>query len=179
MIIGIISDIHDHIDLLDKALQHLKEQGAEEIIVCGDLCSPFVIPKLGKANIKTHVVFGNNDGDRFLIAEKAKDFPQIKIHGEYIGDEDYLLQIDGVRIGVTHYPFYAKTMAKTGWYDAVFYGHSHTAYKQKYGNCLLLNPGSVAGLEQQPGYAIYDTVLRSSELKLIGEANNLSESQPF
>lgn len=170
MIIGIISDIHDRIDLLQQAIIELKQKQVEAIIFCGDLCSPFVIEPLGQADIPVHMILGNNDGDRFNIMKNAAAFPKLTIYGEYIGDDPHLLTLDGVRIGVTHYPFYAKIMAKTGWYDAVFFGHSHQAFKQKYGNCLLLNPGSVAGLAQPSSYALYDTQLRSSELRTLGDA---------
>jgi hypothetical protein len=72
--------------------------------------------------------------------------------------------LGGLKIGVSHYPFYAKTMIKTGWYDCVFYGHSHQAEKQKFGNALLLNPGEVAGVFGKPSIGIIDAKSRSSAI---------------
>ena len=92
-----------------------------------------------------------------------KNYTNILIHGEYIGDDDDLLILDGLNFGVTHYPFYAKTMIKTGWYDAVFFGHTHKYHKQKYGKSLLMNPGEIAGIFEDAGFVIYDTKYQGSE----------------
>lgn len=164
MIFGVLSDIHDNLQNLATALEKMKEKGVTEIICCGDMCAPFAAVKLAECGMPVHAVLGNNDGDRFLIMQKTQGFPDFKIYGEYIGDTDSFLTLDGVRIGVTHYPFYAKPLAKTGWYDCVFYGHNHKADKQKFGNCLMLNPGEIAGIFGQPSFAIYNTALKSSEI---------------
>lgn len=160
---GIISDIHDNLNNLTKALTILKEKNINDLIFCGDFCSPFVIHELGKSQMNVYAVFGNNDGDRFHIQQNAAQYPNIKIYGEYIGDLDNQLVLDGVKIGVTHYPFYAHTMIKTNWYDCVFFGHTHQYHKQKFGNGLLLNPGEIAGLFGKASFAIYNTTERGSE----------------
>ena len=160
---AIISDIHDRMDRLEACLSLLAEREVKHVIVCGDFCSPFVVQRLGESGLEVHAVFGNNDGDRFLMSKKAEAFSNIHLYGEYIGDMDTLLEIDGVKIGVSHYPFYAKTMVKTGWYDAVFFGHTHTYFKQKFGKSLYMSPGEIAGIKETPGFVIYDTEYRSSE----------------
>ncbi len=164
MIIGILSDIHDKLDHLDKAISLLKEKDCSEIIFCGDFCAPFAAKRLAESNINVHAVFGNNDGDRFLIQKVTTSFPNFKLYGEYIGDTDSQLVLDGVRMGVTHYPYYAKPMIKTGWYDCVFYGHSHKADKQLYASNLMLNPGEIAGIFGAPSFAVVDTKSMSSEI---------------
>jgi hypothetical protein len=83
----------------------------------------------------------------------AVNFPQIKIYGEFIGDLDTQLVLDGIKIGVTHYPFYAHTMIKTGWFDCVFFGHTHKYHKQKFGSGLFMNPGEIAGLFGEASFA--------------------------
>lgn len=164
MIIGVLSDIHDNLENLNKALEFLNQKSVDALIFCGDFCSPFAARILAESGKEVHAVFGNNDGDKFNIVNAVKSHPKFHLHGEYIGDENNPLKLDGVRIGVTHYPFYAKPMAKTGWYDAVFYGHSHKSDKQKFGNCLMLNPGEIAGVFGPPSLALLDTSLRSSEI---------------
>lgn len=142
----------------------MASKGVEEIIFCGDFCAPFAAKKLAETNVPVHAIFGNNDGDRFTIQRVTSGFPGFRLYGEYIGDTDNQLVLDGVKFGVTHYPYYAKTMIKTGWYDCVLYGHNHKADKQKFGNNLLLNPGEIAGVFGQPSFAIMDTAFRSSEI---------------
>ncbi len=43
MKIGIISDTHDRIDNLHKAITLLQVRGVQILIHCGDLCAPFMI----------------------------------------------------------------------------------------------------------------------------------------
>lgn len=164
MIIGILSDIHDNLGNLNKSLELMQEKQVGQIIFCGDFCSPFAAKRLAETGLPVHAVFGNNDGDRFHISKATAAFPQFRIYGEYIGDVDSQLELDGVKIGVTHYPYYAKPMIKTGWYDCVFYGHNHKADKQMFASNLLLNPGEIAGVFGAPSFAIIDTTLRSSEI---------------
>lgn len=163
MKIAIVSDIHDNLKHLNFVLDYCETHDIEHMICCGDLCSPFIIGALGESQINCHIVFGNNDGDRFQMLKVAEEYVNLRLHGEYIGSEDNLLVLDGVRFGVTHYPFYAKTMVKTGWYDAVFYGHTHTYHKQKFGQALLLNPGEVLGAFNLPSFAVYETQYRGCE----------------
>lgn len=164
MVFGVLSDIHDNIVNLEKSISMMRKKHVNEIIFCGDFCSPFSAKILAETQMPVHCVFGNNDGDRFNIINSCSNFELLKIYGEYIGDVDSQLIIDGVKIGVTHYPYYAKPMAKTGWYDCVFYGHNHKADKQKFSNCLMLNPGEIAGVFGKPSFAIYDTTVKSSDI---------------
>ena len=164
MIIGVLSDIHDNLKNLELALAKMGELNVGEIVFCGDFCSPFAAKKLAETNLPIHAVFGNNDGDRFTIQKVVSPFPKFKIHGEYIGDLDSQLVIDRIKIGVTHYPFYAKTMIKTGWYNIVCYGHNHKADKQLFAGNLMLNPGEIAGVFGPASFAIINSTDRSSEI---------------
>ncbi len=159
---AIISDIHDNLSNLDKALAHCQQQQVQQVVFCGDFCSPFVVHNMGTSGFTFHCIFGNNDGDKFLITTNVAHYKNIKLYGEYIGEENNPLTIEGIKIAATHYPFYAKPLAKTGWYDCVFFGHNHIASKQKFGACLMLNPGSIAGINQPASFAIYDCVAKQS-----------------
>lgn len=167
MKIAIISDVHDNLDNLGKVLDYCEDNDITRLICCGDFCSPFVISALGESDIHVYAVFGNNDGDRFAMKAIAENYPKIQLFGEYIGEESNVLIIDGLNFGATHYEFYARTMAKTGWYEAVFYGHTHAYHKQKYGSSLLMNPGEVAGLFNEASFAVFDTETRGSQKVII------------
>ncbi|MFZ9969767.1 MAG: metallophosphoesterase [Bacteroidia bacterium] len=161
---AILSDVHDNLPQLEKALEQLLQRGIQELVFCGDFCAPFSARLMAQSGLNVHAVFGNNDGDRYQIARIAEEYPRLRLYGEYIGDEGQVLELGGQKFGVTHYPFYAKAMVKTGWYDAVFFGHSHQVHRQKFGPSLLLNPGEIAGLMGPSTYALYETELRSSEI---------------
>lgn len=155
MKIAILSDTHDNIWKLDDALGMMGE--AEALIHCGDLCSPFVIKHLGKGagGRPVHIVWGNNDGDQFLISRVAAGYPSVKLHGQFAE-----LTLDGVRIAVNHYPEIARPLAAGGRFDLVCYGHDHTAHLETLGESLLLNPGEIMGMKGRRTFAWFDTATR-------------------
>ena len=107
-----------------------------------------------------HVVFGNGDGDPFLISNIANtQYPNLKLHGQHAE-----LEFEGAKIAVTHYPFYAKALARTGDYQAVFSGHTHVQHEERFGDCLWLNPGEILGWKGDATCAIYDTATNSAEI---------------
>ncbi|MBN1991801.1 MAG: metallophosphoesterase [Anaerolineae bacterium] len=165
MLIGVFSDVHDNLENLHKTLEIFNAQRVGALIFCGDFCSPIpsrVIAGEFKGDI--HCVFGNGDGDRFAILNAAHtQYPNLKLHGEYAE-----LEFEGIKIAVTHYPFYAKALARTGDYQAVFSGHTHQRHQEKIGHCLWLNPGEVLGWQGEATCAIYDTATNSAEFVRIG-----------
>jgi putative phosphoesterase len=164
MLIGVLSDIHDNLDNLRKALAIFKERGVQALIFCGDFCSP--IPSrvmAGEFEGDVHCVFGNGDGDRFAMLNAANTrYPNLKLHGEYAE-----LEFEGVKVAVTHYPFYARALARTGDYQAVFSGHTHEAHEERIVGCLWVNPGDILGWKGQPSCAVYDTATNSVEMVTI------------
>ena len=165
MIIGVFSDVHDNLSNLNKTLDIFKSRQAEVLIFCGDFCSPIPSRVMGSEFERDiHVVFGNGDGDRFAISNVAKIYyPNLKLHGEHAE-----LDLGGVKIAVTHYPFYAQALARTGDYQAVFSGHTHERHQQRFGDCLWVNPGEVLGWKGEATCAIYDTTTNSVEIVTIG-----------
>lgn len=161
MLIGVFSDVHDNLENLRKALTIYKERSVQSLIFCGDFCSP--IPSRVMGNEFTgdiHAVFGNGDGDRFAISNVARtQFSNLKLYGEYTE-----LEFAGIKVAVTHYPFYAKALARTGDYQAVFSGHTHAQSEERIGDCLWLNPGEILGWQGAPTCAIYDTMANSATI---------------
>jgi putative phosphoesterase len=158
MRVAILSDIHDNIPKLRAALGGLKGVGA--VLCLGDLCSPFIVKELGEGfRGPLHVVFGNNDGDRYRIAEVAKEYPHIQIHGEYAD-----LEIDGRSFSLNHYDDIARAIAATGKHDVVCHGHSHRLVIERKGSTLVVNPGEIFGLlSGKSTFVIYDTQTGEAE----------------
>ena len=67
-------------------------------------------------------------------------------------------------MAVTHYPFYAQALARTGDYQAVFSGHTHALHEERFGECLWLNPGEVMGWQGRSTCALYDTSTNTAEI---------------
>ena len=141
MKIAILSDIHDHVWNLKKALQTRELQNTDALLFCGDLCAPFVIKLLGQAYTKPiHMVLGNNDGDVAAIIANADNFSNIHLHGEYFRGE-----LDSMTIAMNHYPDKARKLAEQDKYDVVCYGHNHVLAQETIGSTLLVNPGTIMG----------------------------------
>lgn len=159
MKVAVLSDSHDNIWKLEAAMPQL--QAADAVVHCGDLCSPFMLRALGKglSGKPFHLVWGNNDGDRLLLAQVAAGLPGVTLHGDLAQ-----IELAGLRVAVNHYPEIAKGLALSGLYDLVCCGHNHEAHHEWLGNCLLLNPGELMGLKGRSTIALVDTSDRAVRL---------------
>jgi predicted phosphodiesterase len=129
--VAVLSDSHDHLPALARALTEANEAGAEVLIHCGDLSAPFVLRMLAEHfGGPIHVVFGNNDADGRLLQSIAAQHSRITLHGIF---------------------------AQSGQLDLVCYGHDHTQLLEQIGSSWLLNPGELMGLRSTPSWALYDT----------------------
>ncbi len=153
MKIAILSDSHDHIPNLRRAVNRAGEMGATMLIHCGDLISPFMLPELHRFRGPVHLIYGNNAGDQHLISSRCQSmFDNIHHHG--IQGE---VEAGGLRIGFQHYPSLARGLALTGRYSVVCCGHNHIAATERIGNCLLINPGDLLGKDMAPGFMLLDS----------------------
>ncbi|GBC75632.1 hypothetical protein HRbin06_00951 [archaeon HR06] len=156
MKVGVISDTHDNIINIKKVLKKL--EGIDILIHCGDFCAPFVIDILKDFKVKKiYAVLGNVDGDKFRIRDKKPEnmiiFPEL---GEF--------EIEGKKVALVHFPEFALALALTNKYDAVFYGHTHEAKKERYNKTLLLNPGEILGMKGKVTYALYYPEINDAEI---------------
>ena len=70
MQIAVLSDSHDNIWNLEKALARL--EAAEQLIFLGDFCAPFSLKQIADAfRGPIHCLPGNHDGDMFLPLKVA------------------------------------------------------------------------------------------------------------
>lgn len=159
MQIAVISDIHDHIGQLAQALKRV--QTAQGLICCGDLCSPFIMEQLGKGFKRpVHVVWGNNDGDRYRLTQTAADYSQITVHGEYAE-----LTLDKKRFAVNHFDGIGRALAASSRFDVVCYGHNHQHELTRKGHTQVINPGEVMGeLTGTSTLALYDSENHQAQL---------------
>ena len=151
MKIAVCSDIHDNIWALERALVQMQE--ADLLLFCGDFCAPFTLVQLAEGfQGPIHVVWGNNDGDKWLLSRNASGFPQVTLHGELAE-----IEAGGLHLAATHYPEIARGLAASGKYDLVCYGHDHTTCDEPVGKSRLLNPGELMGRLGPSTFVILDT----------------------
>lgn len=136
MLIGIMSDTHDNLPAIRKAVELFNRENVDLVIHCGDYVAPFVKKELSKLNAPLKGVFGNNDGEREGLREA-------------IGVEDEILElsVDGFKVVVLHGTDerVVRAFTRSQAYDIVVRGHTHRYGIEENGRTLLLNPGEVSG----------------------------------
>ena len=153
MKIAVLSDSHDRLDHLAAALAAVAAEGAERLFFLGDFCAPFSLNALASGFAgPIDAVFGNNDGDQFLLCRVAAKHPHVTLHGHFAE-----LEIDGRRAALHHYPDVARHLAAADAFDAVFSGHDHRLALQQCGRTLWANPGEIMGRFGTVSFGIWET----------------------
>jgi putative phosphoesterase len=160
MKIGVLSDTHDNLANLRRAVALFAARGVGLLIHAGDVCSPFALQEfapLAANGVKMHAVFGNNDGDRVMLVRKGSGFCDFH-------DGAAVVELEGRRIVVTHYPELAPALLASGMYDLVIHGHDHRA-RAETSPRRLLNPGACSGyLAARATVAVVDTADLAMEI---------------
>ncbi|MBS3123708.1 metallophosphoesterase [Candidatus Woesearchaeota archaeon] len=167
MKIAVISDIHENFHNLILFFKEIKKHNVKQIIFLGDFMNNGIAQVLASSPIPVISIWGNNDGDKVAITKTAL----AKGSNLTVGFDTFdFLEVDGRKLFLTHYPLLAKPMAKSGEYDAVFYGHDHKKNIDKIGNCLIVNPGEISAHKTGiASFAIYDTKTNTAEIVDITE----------
>jgi hypothetical protein len=172
MIIGIFSDIHDNIDHLNQAYQIFISNHVEQCFFCGDLVSPFTLKFLSQWSIPIKAVLGNNEGDKWGIIRRLKqyqsriEYPEKGYIFEHQIEGKNIFQFHGHLSEVTHLAI------ESGKYDVVLTGHTHEPTITTMNQTIWINPGSVTGISENPQItggtvAVFDlTTLRGDIIKL-------------
>jgi len=135
MLIGIMSDTHDNLIFVKKAIELFNNEKVEYVIHAGDYTSPFTLKLFNELRCQYVGIFGNNDGDKLLLLERAEG----KIH-----NQPYIFTLNDKKIVVMHEHHVADALADSGHYDLVIYGHTHEPDIRKVKKTLVVNPGEVS-----------------------------------
>ncbi|MEM2968250.1 MAG: metallophosphoesterase [Candidatus Bathyarchaeia archaeon] len=160
MLVGVISDTHDNLPMIEKAVKRLNEEKVGLTLHAGDYVSPFVIPKFKALNAPLIGVFGNNDGDRELLKKRCSETGNCEIRGRFAE-----VTVEGFRIALLHgdETELLNALINCGGFDAVVYGHFHAEVSRVNGRTLVVNPGEVCGyITGKATMALLDTVKREA-----------------
>lgn len=162
MKVAVISDVHENIHNLCLFFEQVKEYKPEKILFLGDFMNLGVAKVLASSKVPVISVWGNNDGDKVAITKiSLSGGSNLSVSFETFD----FLEIDSRKMFITHYAALAKPMAKSGEFDAVFYGHNHQRNIDKVGDCLVVNPGEISAHKTGIAtFAIYDTKLNEAEI---------------
>src|SRR5271157_3227586 len=162
MLVGAISDTHDNLPLVEKAVKYLNEQKVGLVFHAGDYVAGFVIPKFKQLNCKLIGVFGNNDGDHELLKKRFSETNNCTIHERFTQ-----VKVEGCKIALLHghEGELLDAIIDSGYFDIVIHGHSHNRSIEKKGKTLAVNPGEVCGyLTGKCTLAILNTANKEAEI---------------
>jgi len=136
--IGIMSDSHDNLDAIRKAVHAFNKADVDLVIHAGDMISPFTAKEIKNLNCDFKAVFGNNDGERDGLRHFFK--------GICFHDDFQELEIEGKKFAIIHgtNEDVVDALVKSEKYDVVIRGHTHQLEIKK-GKCMMINPGETCG----------------------------------
>lgn len=156
MLIGIISDSHDNLPAIKKAIETLNSRKVNMVIHAGDYVAPFAVRLLMELNCPWIGVFGNNDGERkglTLISENR------------IQEAPYELNLGGKSVYIVHDLDMFSLNGSVPDRNIIISGHLHQASVRKTGNQIYINPGELCGyVSGKSTFAILDTEILEAEV---------------
>jgi hypothetical protein len=138
MLLGIISDTHDNVAAVERAVDVFDREGIDTVVHCGDVIAPPVLPFF--EGLELHGVLGNNDGELDGLEAGFRSLGNgSELHGRLAE-----LAFDGARVAVLHGESKARVeeLAESGDYDLVCYGHHHERDHHEVDGCVVVNPGA-------------------------------------
>jgi len=161
MKIGLVSDTHDRLPFIDKAVQKLNEEKVELVLHAGDYSAPFAAFRFKPLRARMIGVFGNNDAEKELL---RKNFESIgmQVRGKFAE-----VKVDNLKIALLHgeETDLLESLINTSAYDVVMYGHTHQAVVRKQNRTLIVNPGEACGyLTEKATIGFLDTETMEVEL---------------
>ena len=133
MKIGILSDTHNNIDKILKAIEFFNLRQTEFVLHAGDFSYPQSAKYFEKLKCPFLAVFGNNDFAVYEFKKIIEPFGSI-----YEPPYDFVL--DGKSFLMTHH-FYTPLKK----YDYIICGHTHRPSILKTFNGMIINPGETSG----------------------------------
>ena len=135
--IGIISDTHENEEGIKEAAALFRERNVEFVVHCGDIISPPMLEHF--KGLKMKFVFGNNDGERTGLNNKARElgFEEITDEKEFEHNGKKFYAYHGTRQGRLN------DAIKSNKYDCILTGHTHLKKDEKIGRTRVINPGAL------------------------------------
>ena len=140
MIIGLISDTHDNVPYIKKAITRLKEERVKLVLHAGDYIAAFTAKPYAELDAPMIGVFGNNCAETALLKQVYAEVG-CDIRGFFAE-----VEAEGLKIALFHgHRKQDVDRAKSGDNDVVVYGHSHRSSISEENGVLVINPGEVCG----------------------------------
>ena len=148
--------------MIDKAIDRLNREKVDLVLHAGDYIAPFAVRRFKELETRLIGVFGNNDGDQFLLRKQFQALDSAEIRNNFAE-----VLMDEVKIGLLHGEDaeLLKSLTNANFFDVLVHGHSHQAKITQEGSTIILNPGEVCGyLTGKSSIALLDTATRKTEI---------------
>ncbi|HEY0196666.1 MAG TPA: metallophosphoesterase [Methanobacterium sp.] len=133
-----MSDSHDNLKAIKKAVKYFNSEHVEVVIHAGDLISPFTALEFLKLKSPLIAIFGNNDGERDGLRKAYQNMCYLEDFKEISIDDRQIAVIHGTN------PVLVESLFSYGKYDVLVTGHSHKV-EIKNDKTMLINPGETCG----------------------------------
>jgi putative phosphoesterase len=138
MLIGLMSDTHNDVDYIQKAVDIFKERDIKILVHAGDITSFRMLDYL--KDFDCYIALGNGDEiDRDDINAKAASLNLRSV------ESNIEFECEGKKFLVFHghnVPQY-RTAVASGKYDYIIKGHTHYFENYISNDCRIINPGAV------------------------------------
>ena len=134
MRIGVISDTHDNLPAIERAVAFFNKQKISFVFHAGDYVAPFAAVRLGALSCDWRGIFGNNDGEKDGL---------IRISGSRIVEGVLRVEIGGRRISVVHDLQSLDTENEKA--QIIVCGHTHKPELLSRKGRMVVNPGEACG----------------------------------
>lgn len=161
LIVGTISDTHDNLPMIRRAVDQLNRAKVSLVLHAGDIISPFVPRSFSDLKAPMIAIYGNNDAEKEIL---RKRFAEI---GKEVRRTFAEVEADGMRVALTHGDELdlLNSLIGSQYYHLIVCGHTHEARSYVSGGTLTVNPREVCGyLSGQSTIAIVNTESRQVEI---------------
>ena len=159
MLVGILSDTHDNLPMIRRALAYFEGAGADCLIHAGDFVAPFALKEIVGFEGPVYAVFGNNDGEHAGLKKMLTD----------LAKGPRRVELCGKAIVIAHDESKLKPADLAG-ADVLVVGHTHKA-EIRAGKLLVINPGEASGwLTGESTVATLDTESLEARLVNLGKS---------
>jgi putative phosphoesterase len=156
--VGIMSDSHDNLDRVQRAVGLFNDAGCDLVVHAGDIIAPFTVAKLRGLRCPVKAVYGNCDGEKAGLAQAFEGWGEIH-------EAPFSFSHAGRRFLLTHLDGPVDRYLASTPCDILVYGHTHKALVQDRNGILLVNPGETGGwLYGKTTVALLDPAAMTAEI---------------
>jgi len=156
MRIGVLSDTHDRLPTLRRAVAMFERLKVEAILHAGDYVAPFAAKLLAPdtLHVPLHCIYGNNDGEKAGLKTILPNLVEPPLR----------VELGGKTVAMHHFVDWFKP-GETDGADVIVSGHDHRPAVETRDGQLFVNPGECCGwVTDRCTVAVLDLEAASAEI---------------